>query len=159
MMAQAANKRVDRASRLLNASPQAIYRAFVDQQALAAWLPPEGMRGEILAFEPREGGAFEMALTYKEAGQGHGKTSENAEMVKGRFGEMVPERRIVWLVQFESDDPKFAGTMRMTWEFLPVAGGTEVTIRAEDVPVGISPEDHDEGLRSSLNGLARAVEV
>jgi len=149
--------RTDQASRLINAPPRAIYRAFVDAVALAKWLPPRGMTAEIFAFEPRPGGAFRMALTYEAAGQ-RGKTEDNRDVVEGRFVELVEGERIVWAVTFKSDDPSFAGEMKMTWSFAPAPGGTEVTIIAENVPPGISKEDHDAGLRSTLENLAAFIE-
>ena len=66
--------------------------------------------------------------------------------------------RVVQLVEFESEDPAFSGEMTMTWLLVPVARGTQVTIRAENVPEGIPPEDHEEGMRSTLANLARFVE-
>ena len=148
--------RIDTASRIIAAPPEAIYRAFVDRDALLAWLPPEGMTGEMLEFEPRPGGAFRMALHYSVPGPG--KTTEDTDMVESEFAELVPGHRVVQLVRFRSDDPAFAGTMRMVWDLEPADGGTRVIILAEDVPPGISKEDHDTGLRSSLENLARYVE-
>lgn len=68
---------------------------------------------------------------------------------------LEPGQRIVQEINFDSDDPSFAGTMRMTWTFEPKGGGTRVTVRAENVPEGIRPEDHQAGLESSLANLAR----
>ena len=65
----------------------------------------------------------------------------------------MPGQRVVQLVRFRSDDPAFAGTMRMVWDLEPAEGGTRVIFLAEDVPPGISKEDHDAGLRSSLENL------
>ncbi len=79
-------------------------------------------------------------------------------MVQGRFVELIPDRKIVWQAEFASDDPAFAGTMTMTWRFDAVPEGTHVTILCENVPDGIRREDHDEGLRSTLENLARFVE-
>ncbi|CAN7436727.1 ATPase [Devosia sp. Root413D1] len=148
--------RIDTASRIIAAPPEAIYRAFVDRDALLAWLPPEGMTGEMLEFEPRPGGAFRMALHYSVPGPG--KTTEDTDMVESEFAELVPGHRVVQLVRFRSDDPAFAGTMRMVWDLEPADGGTRVIILSEDVPPGINKEDHDTGLRSSLENLARYVE-
>ena len=78
-------------------------------------------------------------------------------MSKGSFLELVPGRRIVWSVEFESDDPVFAGTMVMTWSLDPRDGGTEVTITAENVSPRISAQDHAAGLIWSLENLARFV--
>ncbi len=147
--------RIDTASKIIAASPEAIYQAFVDREALLAWLPPEGMTGEILAFEPRAGGAFRMALRYPEADRG--KTTEDTDVVDAEFAELIPGKRVVQLVKFRSDDPAFAGTMRMVWDLEPAPEGTRVIILAEDVPEGISKEDHDTGLRSSLDNLEAYV--
>jgi uncharacterized protein YndB with AHSA1/START domain len=128
---------------VIKASPRALYQAFLDPKAVAAWRPPQGMRAEIHAFEPREGGAFRMAFVY--AGADHavrGKTSEHADVFEGRFAELVPSERIVERVAFESGDPAFAGAMTVTTTLTPVPGGTEVTFRCENVPRGIRASDH-----------------
>lgn len=151
--------RIDSASRVIAASSQTIYRAFVDPEAWSYWLPPEGMTGHIYEFDARPGGAYRMALTYR--GDDHpnaGKTTGNTDLVHGRFLEFVPNERIVQLVTFESDDPRFAGEMRMTWRLSPLADGTEVSFICENVPEGIRKEDHDVGLRSTLENLAKFVE-
>ena len=147
--------RVDTASKIIAASPETIYQAFIDRDALLAWLPPDGMTAEILEFEPRPGGAFRMALRYPQAGRG--KTTDDTDVVDAEFAELVPGKRVVQLVKFKSDDPAFAGTMRMVWDLEPVPEGTRVIILAEDVPEGISKEDHDTGLRSSLDNLEAYV--
>jgi uncharacterized protein YndB with AHSA1/START domain len=147
--------RIDTASLIIAAPPEAIYRAFIDPDALLAWLPPEGMTAEILEFEPHPGGPFRMALHY--GAPGHGKTTDDTDVVDSEFAELVPNQRVVQLVRFRSDDPTFAGTMRMVWDLEPADGGTRVIFLAEDVPPGISKEDHDTGLRSSLHNLARYV--
>ncbi|SCB27215.1 SRPBCC family protein [Rhizobium lusitanum] len=152
-------KRTDTASRVIRASPHAIFQAFVDPAALISWLPPQGMTGQIHAFDPREGGSYRLALTYNAPDHStRGKTSEHTDIVSGRFLEIVPDVRIVQAVDFQSDDPEFAGTMVMTWSLDVVPSGTKVTIICEDVPHGISKEDHDEGLKSTLGNLAKYLE-
>ena len=74
-----------------------------------------------------------------------------------RFVELLPGVRVVQAVDFVADDPAFSGTMTMSWELAPSDGGTRVEIRAEDVPDGISAEDHAAGLASSLENLAAYV--
>ena len=150
-------RRTDTGSRLIKASAETIYRALVDPEAVASWRPPQGMRAEILAFEPREGGTFRMAFIYEDAGS-HGKTSDNADVFEGRFVELVPDRRVVEVIEFESDDPAFAGAMRIVTTLEPVAGDTRVTVSCEDVPPGISEDDHREGIASSLANLAAFTE-
>ena len=97
-----------------------------------------------------------MRLTYE--GEGDGKSTADSDVVEARFVELVPDVRVVQAVEFVSDDPAFAGTMTMTWSLEPVDGGTLVTIRADDVPPGISAEDHAAGMAASLRNLARFVE-
>lgn len=148
--------RTDTATRFMSVSAEAIYGAFVDPEALIAWLPPEGMSGRILEFEPWQGGAWRIELALE--GEGHGpsgKTTERTDVASGRFLELVPGVRIVQTVEFDSADPAFAGTMVMTWSLEPAAGGTDVTVSATGVPPGISAEDHEAGLASSLDNLAR----
>jgi len=148
-------KRIDYASRVIKASPQTIYMAFVDPEALVSWLPPKGMKGHIYEFDAQVGGTYRMSLTYDRTDQlTHGKTSENADVFKGRFLEFTLNERIVQLVEFESEDPVFAGEMIMTWVLTPVTEGTTVTIVCENVPEGIRKEDHDVGLKASLDNLA-----
>lgn len=150
--------RTDAQSRVIAATPQAIYRAFTDAAAWPQWLPPGGVTGRVDLFEPRPGGRYRMVLTFHGADARPGKTSENTDIVEGRFAELVPDRRVVHLVTFRSDDPAFAGEMRMTWALMPADGGTEVSFIAENVPPGISKQDHDTGMRSTLENLARFVE-
>jgi uncharacterized protein YndB with AHSA1/START domain len=150
-------KRVDSASRVIRASPETLYRALLDPTSLISWLPPRGMKADIERFEPREGGSYRMVLTY-EGAEHRGKSSEHSDVVEGRFVELVPNVRVVQRAEFESDDPAFAGPMTMTWSLTPVAAGTEVAVSCENVPDGISREDHAAGLESSLANLAAFVE-
>jgi len=142
-------RRTDSASRVIAASPHAIYAAFVDGRAWERWLPPVGMTGCIDTFEARPGGRYKMALTYSGEHVNRGKTSDDTDVV---------DVRVVHAVSFDSSDPAFEGEMRMTWSLLPAVGGTEVSIICENVPEGISKDDHDKGLRSTLENLAKFVE-
>ncbi|RPD40021.1 SRPBCC family protein [Chitinophaga barathri] len=158
-MKTTSGKRTDAGSRVIKASPQTIYQAFLDPEAIAAWRPPEGMSAEIYRFEPREGGIFRMSFRYNDKdGTTRGKTTEDADIFQGRFEELVPNKRIVEVVEFESDDPAFAGEMKVITSFTPVEGGTEVSIVCEDVPEGIKEEDHQQGIASSLKNLAAFME-
>lgn len=153
-----AETRTDTASRLIRASPGAVYNAFVDPAVLSRWLPPRGMRARIERFEPHPGGSYRMVLTYDDPAGAPGKTSPDSDIAEGRFVALVRGERIVWEVGFVSDDPDLAGTMTMTWRFKEVRDGTEVTILCENVPGGIGKADHDAGLRSTLENLARFIE-
>ena len=144
----------DRASRVIAASPARVYAAFIDPEALAIWLPPAQMTARFDRFDLRPGGSYRLVLTYANASASPGKATQDSDIVEARFVEVVPDVRVVQAVDFVSDDAAFAGTMTMTWEVIPVDGGTRVDITAADVPDGISPEDHAEGLGSSLTNLA-----
>ena len=151
--------RTDAAGRLIKASPAAIYQAFVDPSALMQWLPPGGMSGRVLEFDPRTGGRYRIELAYEvPAPPAVAKTTERTDISEGRFLALEPSRRIVQSVEFVSTDPAFAGVMVMTWSLETEGDGTRVTITAENVPHGISKEDHDAGLQSSLKNLAHFVE-
>ncbi len=151
--------RTDRASRHIDAPPATIYRAFIDPEALVSWLPPAGMTGHIKLFEPRPGGRYRMTLTYDAPDHStSGKSSEHADTVEGEFVRLVPDSEVVQRFAFESDDPAFAGVMTMTWKLAPTPDGAEVSIVCENVPEGISAEDHATGLASSLANLAAYCE-
>ena len=148
----------DAASRVVSAPPERVFAAFIDRKALTEWLPPEGMRGRFERFDARPGGSYRMILTYADDSSAAGKTTADSDVVEVRFVEIVPGARVVQAVDFVSDDPAYVGTMTMTWEVSAVDSGTRVDIRADDVPDGISADDHATGLASSLAKLAEYLE-
>jgi uncharacterized protein YndB with AHSA1/START domain len=135
-------------------SPDRVYAALVDPEAMLQWLPPTGMTARFEHFDARSGGGYRMVLWYADASGAPGKATADSDVVDVRFLELVPGVRVVQAVDFESYDPAFAGTMTMTWELVVTADGTPVEIRAADVPDGISAQDHAAGLASSLANLA-----
>lgn len=151
--------RIDSVSRVILASPRTLFRTFLDAETLAAWRVPEGMTGSVAAFDPRAGGGYRMVLRYggPEA-QSHGKSRPGEDEVHVRFAELYAEEKVVEEVRFVSDDPAFAGVMRLTTLFEPAREGTKVTLRAEQVPAAISAADHQEGMTASLRQLARLTE-
>jgi uncharacterized protein YndB with AHSA1/START domain len=150
--------RTDQVSKTIQASAAAIYKALVDPEALAIWLPPKGMRAEIENFDLRQEGGYRMTLTYDAPPPGAaGKSGVSTDVVDVVFAKLVPDLEIVELATFQSDDPAFAGAMTMTWTLSSKNDATEVTITAEDVPEGIKESDHLEGLNASLNNLADYV--
>jgi uncharacterized protein YndB with AHSA1/START domain len=151
--------RTDRASRVIAAPPERIYSALVDPGALVAWLPPQGMTARFERFDARPGGSYRLVLTYEDAGAGHGKATADSDVVEARFVSLVADVRVAFEVDFESDDPVFAGTMTMTWDISSVDGGTLVEVTADDVPDGISADDHAAGMASSLANLAGHLEA
>jgi uncharacterized protein YndB with AHSA1/START domain len=149
--------RTDVASRVIPASPERVYAALVDPDALTAWLPPDGMSGRFERFDTRPGGSYRLVLTYAAGSTAPGKATADSDIVEARFVEIVPGVRVVQAVDFVSDDPAYSGTMLMTWEVAAVEGGTRIEIRADDVPAGISADDHAAALASSLRNLAEHV--
>jgi len=135
-----------------------VFDALVDPDALVSWLPPAGMTATLERFDARPGGSYRMALTYTEPAATSGKTTRDSDVVEVRFVELVPGERIVQAVDFVADDPAVAGTMTMTWQLTAVGDGTRVEIRADDVPSGITAEDHAAGMASSLANLAAYLE-
>ena len=148
-----------RTSRVIRASPEALYEAFMDPAALVEWLPPAEMTGKIHAFDARVGGGYEMSLFYPpDERVFRGKTAEREDRVKVRFTELAPPRRIVEAVSFVTADPALQGEMTQTVTFEAAPGGTEVTLLFENLPPGLRPQDNEAGARLSLDQLARRFE-
>jgi uncharacterized protein YndB with AHSA1/START domain len=142
----------DSADTVIAAPPAAVFAALVDASARAAWLPPTGMTGRFEWFDARTGGGYRMVLEYDDTST-VGKSERNKDVTEVRFAAVEAPHRIVEEVDFVSDDPRFAGTMTMTWTVEPVATGTRVTVTATDVPDGISREDHAAAFASTLANL------
>ncbi len=142
----------------IDASREAIYRAFTEPAALEAWQAPGEMTATAHSFDLRPGGGYEMTLRYPESEPGApGKTTEHEDRYTARFVEVDPPARIVQAIVFDSDDPAFAGEMTMTVSLETVVGGTAVTISYAGTPSGIRPEDNEAGTRMSLEKLAAYV--
>ena len=150
--------RIDEATLLINASPTRVFSALSTADSVAKWLPPTGMTASVEHFDARTGRSYRLVFTYEDAAGAPGKSSANEDVVEGRFVEVVAGVRLVQEIEFESDDPQYAGTMRMTWEVRASGASSVVNFRAEDVPEGITADDHIAGLTSSLENLAALVE-
>jgi uncharacterized protein YndB with AHSA1/START domain len=163
-------------SAIIKAARKAVYQACLDPDALAAWRVPDSMKGEVHVFEAREGGMYRMSLTYQDPAQAPGgKTSRDTDTFQGRFVEMVPDEKIVEMVVFETEDPRFAGDMKITTRFADTDEGTRVTIlcenirrvfgrrtmrRAVDNPCGSWPRSSSPGARHDRNrDLGRGVPI
>ncbi|MCW0015364.1 SRPBCC family protein [Rhizobium sp. WYCCWR 11279] len=145
-------------SRFIAAPRERIYRAFLDADAVATWLPPDTMKGIVHAFEGREGGAFSMSLVYPDDEISQpGKTSDKTDRFEGRFAKLVPDERIVWATVFDSEDEGFSGEMTVSTLLSPADVGTDVTMVCDNIPSGIRLEDNEEGCRSTLDKLAAFV--
>jgi uncharacterized protein YndB with AHSA1/START domain len=155
----AVKSRMDIMSRVILATPRALFRTFLDKETLLAWRAPEGMKAEIRDFDPRVGGGYRMVLKYDgDDAATQGKSRPGEDEVQVEFVEMLAEEHVVESVRFVSDDPAFAKPMILTTLFEKDRDGTKVTLRAENVPEAISAEDHKAGMLSSLRNLARLTE-
>jgi len=137
-----------RLHRVLRARPEKIYRAFLDAEALARWLPPNGFTCKVDHLDAKVGGTFRM--TFRNFGTG------NSQSFGGSYLELVPNERIRHTDKF--DDPNLPGEMVMTLTLRAVLCGTEVHIVQEGIPEAIPPEFCYLGWQESLEYLARLVE-
>ena len=137
-----------RLHRVLRARPEKIYRAFVDAEALARWLPPNGFTCKVEHLDARVGGTFRMA--FRNFGTG------NAQSFGGTYLELLPGERLRYTDRF--DDTKLPGEMVTTVSLRAVACGAEVDIVQEGIPEAIPVEFCYLGWQESLEHLARLVE-
>ena len=146
-----------RISKHIAAPPSAVYRALLDAGAVQHWMVPDGMTSEVHAFEAVEGGSFRISLTY-DAPTSTGKSSAHTDTFHGRFVRLVPDREVVQLVEFESDDPGMQGEMTITYQLTEEGDGTLLVGVHENLPAGVAPSDNELGWRISIDKLAALVE-
>jgi uncharacterized protein YndB with AHSA1/START domain len=137
-----------RLHRVLRAPPERVYRAFLDADALAKWLPPNGFTAKVHHMEARVGGNFRMSFTNFGTGHSHA--------FGGEYLELTPHTRIRYTDQF--DDPNLPGVITVTVELKPVLCGTELNVVQEGIPEVIPPEMCYLGWQESLVTLAMLVE-
>jgi len=138
-----------RLHRVLRATPERVYRAFLDPDAMAKWLPPNGFTGKVHHIDPRVGGTYKMAFTNFTTGQSHS--------FGGKFLELAPNERIGYTDVF--DDPNLPGTMQTTVLLTKVSCGTELNVVQEGIPDAIPLESCYLGWQESLALLAKLVEA
>jgi uncharacterized protein YndB with AHSA1/START domain len=146
-----------RVYRHINAPRSTVYNAFLDANAVQQWMVPEGMSSQVHTFEPREGGMVRISLTY-DMPTDTGKTTAQTDTYHARFTKLVPNERIVEVVEFETTNPAMSGEMTMTVTLSDADGGTDLDAIHENLPPGVSPADNELGWRMSLNKLAALVE-
>ena len=134
--------------RVLAAPPERVYRAFLDADALAKWLPPNGFTCKVHEFDPKVGGRYRMSFT--------NFTTGNSHAFGGTYLELVPNERIRNDDRFE--DPNLPGTMITTVTLKPVSVGTDVHIVQEGIPDAIPVEGCYLGWQESLVLLGKLVE-
>ena len=135
--------------RVLRAPPERIYRAFLDPDAMAKWLPPNGFTGKVHQMDAKVGGGYKMSFT--------NFTSGNSHSFGGRYVELKPHERIRYTNQF--DNPGLPGEMTTTVTLRKVLVGTELNVVQEGIPSAIPAEACYLGWQESLTLLAKLVEA
>ena len=138
-----------RLHRVLRATPERIYRAFLDADAMVKWLPPNGFTGKVHHLDARVGGTYKMSFTNFTTGHGHS--------FGGEYLELVPEERIRHTDKF--DDPALPGEMQTTVSLTKLSIGTELNVMQEGIPGAIPQEACYLGWQESLTLLAKLVEA
>ena len=134
--------------RVLRATPERVYRAYLDADAMAKWLPPYGFTCKVHHMDAKVGGTFKMSFTNFSTGNGHS--------FGGEYLEIVPNERIRYTDRF--DDPNLPGVIEVTVQLKPVSCGTEVHIEQANLPAAIPVEACYLGWQQSLAQLALVVE-
>jgi len=134
--------------RVLKAKAERVYRAFLDADALAKWLPPHGFTGKVHALDAKVGGGYRMSFTNFTTGGGH--------HFGGEYLELVPNQRLVYTGKF--DDPNLPGVMQTTVTLREVFCGVELKVVQEGIPAVIPTEACYLGWQESLVLLAQLVE-
>jgi len=137
-----------RLHRVLRAPAERVYRAFLDPDAMAKWMPPHGFTGKVHDMDPRAGGGYRMAFTNFSTGKSHS--------FGGKYVELTPPTQIRYTDQF--DDPNLPGEMHVTVSLHPAACGIELTIVQAGIPAAIPVEFCYLGWQESLTLLAHLVE-
>jgi uncharacterized protein YndB with AHSA1/START domain len=137
-----------RLHRVLRTTPEKVYRAFLDPDAMVKWLPPHGFTGKVHHLDATVGETFKMSFTNFTSGHGH--------TFGGEYLELVPNERIRHTDKF--DDPNLPGEMHVTVSLRPVSCGTELHILQEGIPEAIPTEACYLGWQESLTLLAQLIE-
>ena len=138
-----------RLHRVLRAPAERVYRAFLDAEAMAKWLPPNGFTGKVHQMEAKVGGTYRMSFT--------NFANRKSHSFGGTYLELRPNERIRYSDKFE--DPNLAGEMQTTIALKKVSGGTELNVVQEGVPTAIPAEACYLGWQESLILLAKLVEA
>jgi uncharacterized protein YndB with AHSA1/START domain len=136
-------------NRVLRTTPDRLYRAFIDADAMVKWLPPNGFTGKMHQSDPRVCGTYKMSFTNFTSGKSHS--------FGGNYLELVPNERLRWTDRF--DDPNLPGEMKVTVTLKQVSVGTEVNIVQEGIPDVIPADACTLGWQESLALLAKLVEA
>ena len=139
-----------RLHRVLRTRPEKVYRAFLEPDALAKWLAPDGFACTVHHLEPKTGGTYRASF--------RNFTTGNSADLGGEYIELVPNERLRFTDKYKFEDPQMIGDIQVTVTLRPVSVGTELTIVQEGLPDVIPSEVCYLGWQQSLHNLARLVE-
>ena len=142
-------KNTVRLHRVLRTSPERVYRAFLDPDAMVKWLPPNGFTGKVHHMDAKVGGSYRMSFT--------NFTTQESHSFGGEYMELVPGERLRYTDKF--DDPNLPGVMQTTISLREVSCGTELNVVQEGIPDAIPLESCYLGWQESLVLLAKLVEA
>jgi len=142
------NNNTVRLHRVLRASPEKVYRAFIDPDAMVKWLPPNGFTGKVHQMDVKVGGTYRMSFT--------NFTTGNSHSFGGTYLELAPNQRLRYTDKF--DNPNLAGEMQTTIVLKQVSCGTELNVTQDGIPAVIPAEACYLGWQESLMLLAKLVE-
>lgn len=149
--------RISKNTKIIKATIEKVYNAFINSNALAFWLAPDEMTGKVQGFNLKVGGGYTMSLFYRD-NEMLGKTSGNEDRFTAKFVELKPYEKVVQTINFQSDKNEFAGEMTMEVFLEEVENNTtKVTIVFKNIPTGIDPKNNEIGTEQSLEKLARYV--
>ena len=143
------NTNTVRFHRVLRATPERVYRAFLDADAMVKWLPPNGFTGKVHQMDAKVGGSYKMSFTNFTTGKSHS--------FGGTYLELKPNERIRYTDKF--DDPNLSGEMQTTISLKQIFCGTDLSITQEGIPAVIPVEACYLGWQESLTLLAKLVEA
>lgn len=149
-------ERIDEANLLINAPQERLYQAFLDEEAFKHWYTPNDMTSEVESFDPTEGGRFRVNLIYDDE-EAAGKTEGNIDRFTGTFKTLSPYSRIVFDIEFDTDDNQYKSVMEQEWKLIDQGNATEVNVACRNVPEGVDQTVHERALILNLYKLADYV--
>ena len=146
-------------SKHIKSTADKVFQALIDPKAIEIWQVPGEMTAKVHSYNFKVGGKYEMSLYYPDSeNKTKGKSGEKEDRFTAEFIEIIPNKKIVEKVHFQSDHPSFKEPMIMQINLEPESDGTKVTFAFKNIPNGIKPEDNEAGTISSLEKLAKLVE-
>ena len=149
--------RVDRASRVILATPRQLFRTYFETETLKAWRVPDGAIGSYTILEPNPGGRYCLNLLYPDRPETDGPEA-GIETVTGVFTEFLPDDRVVEEIRYANSDPSYAGVMTFTLTIEPAHAGSKVMIETVGMPAALEAAAHRAELSAALRRLALLTE-